>query len=141
MMAVTKCGLLFLFASLAMFSDTITKTDDLSYNGSIKGMVGGELKLEAHFRDGVKTLVVKESQLYSIEFNDETFNSGPPPKALGARPGTDTPPPSAPRPVDKVVFRGGEQKSCELLGIDAQFVHCSGADFGRDTVSRVLIHR
>jgi hypothetical protein len=133
--------MLALTVGISALADTITTTDNVSYNGSVKNMANGELTLQAGFKDSVNPLTFKQTQLDSIEFNDETFNAGSPPKSLGARPGKNTPSPTAARPDDVVVFRGGERKPCKLLSIDTKTVHCAGVDWDRDTITRVLIHR
>lgn len=126
------CLLFALFATIAAFPDTVTKTDHLSLNGSLTNMTDGVITLEAEFPSDnktplVKTLRISIHEIESIEFNDTTFNSGAPRKALGLTP----PPAPSKQPAvapDQLFLRGNRRQECRLIGIDQESVHCAGKD-------------
>jgi hypothetical protein len=134
-----------LLAVVPAFPDTVTKTDGLSLNGSLRQMSGGVITLEAQFKSGgaapiYRTLYIKISDVESIEFNYGTFNPGAPPRAVA-----DSPPPPAQSGqaalADKVVLKGGTIKTCKLIGIDQQLVHCAGngGDYDRKVTFKILV--
>jgi len=144
-MRTAAWSLLFaVLAAVPAFPDTVTKSDHLSVNGSLKQMSGGVITLEAQFNSGngtpvMKTLLISITEVESIEFNSTTFNPGAPPKALGI-----TPPPTTSNQAaaaDQLILRGGQRKECKLIGIDQQSVHCvgKGGDYTRKVTLRILV--
>lgn len=147
-MRTTVWSLLFAaFAAVSAFSDTVTKKDHLSVNGSLTHMSDGVITLEAEFASDsktptIKTLHIPIREVESMEFNDTTFNPGAPQKSLGI-----TPPPADPKQtpgaVDQVVvvLRGGIPKDCKLVGIDQESIHCGGkgADYMRKNTLRIQV--
>ena len=137
--------LLALWAAAAAYSDTVTTIDHLSVNGSIKQVAGGVITLQAAFSSGTKTLTIQMSAVDSIGFNSTTFNPGAPPKVLGIGPAKGKAASEEASASDIIVLRGGDRKDCELLGIDAETVHCAGkgkekgGDYNRRTVLRILV--
>jgi hypothetical protein len=128
-----------LVSAVSAFPDTVTKTDHLSVNGSLKQMSSGVITLEAQFGSGTKTLLISINEVESIEFNNTTFNPGAPPKALGI-----TPPPSTSKlafAADQLILRGNQRKGCKLIGIDQQYVHCAvkGEDYARKVTLRIQV--
>jgi len=72
------------------YADTVTvftKTGHASINGHLVKMAEGTITLEAGYASGMVTRVIPLSTVESIEFNSTTFNSGPPSKGSGSRPG------------------------------------------------------
>jgi hypothetical protein len=134
--------MLILYLTAFAFADTITKTDNLSVNGSLTNMSEGVITLEAEFPSSgktplIKTLHIPIRDVESIDFNDTTFNPAAPQKSLGI-----TPPPANPKQtpgatVYQVVLRGGIVKDCKLVGIDQEFVRCAGKD--TDQMRRITL--
>jgi len=121
--------------------DTITTRNNLSVNGSLVGMSNGVLRFKVRFPSEEKEVWIKVEDVQSIEFNSQTFNSGPPPKIMGLGPPSDKSAAQYKPPAeDVVVLRGGTRQSCNLVGIDANRVHCSPNDTGynRDAVLRIV---
>jgi hypothetical protein len=123
--------------------DTITMKDSLSINGSILGMSSGALRVKVQFPSEEKEVPIQLKDVQSIEFNLLTFNPGAPPKVLGFGPPSgaqDTQQKVTPA-EDVIVLRGGTRKSCILVGIDADRVHCDPNDIGykRNEVLRVVL--
>ena len=135
-----------ILAWLPAYADTVTKKDHLSVNGTVTTMTINEITLIARYKEGEKSLPLKLGDVSIIEFNDTTFNSGPPPTSLGIGPPiknasatTAVSPRKAPD-SDVVILKGGKvQPGCKLLGIDAQIVRCSGQVFDRSKVLRILV--
>ncbi|MGA9133441.1 MAG: hypothetical protein WB384_15675, partial [Candidatus Sulfotelmatobacter sp.] len=69
--------------------DTITTKDNLSINGSLVEMSNGVLKLKVRYPSKSKEVWIGVEVLQSIEFNHQTFNTGPPPKIQGFGPPSD----------------------------------------------------
>ncbi|HEY7337109.1 MAG TPA: hypothetical protein VH639_19605 [Bryobacteraceae bacterium] len=144
----TVTFLLVVGTAAAAFSDTVTTTDHLSVNGSLKQMANGVIALDAVFSSGTKTLSIQMSAVDNIGFNATTFNPGAPPTVLRIGPSKG----AAPRgeaASDVIVLRGGQRRDCRLLSIDADTVHCAGnagakgkekgGDYNRRTVLRILV--
>lgn len=122
--------------------DTITMKGGVSVNGSVLGMSSGNLEFKAQFASEEKDAKIPIQDLRSIEFNSLTTNLGAPPKILGFGPPSGQ---TASQDVlpegDTVVLRGGVRRSCTLLGIDAERVHCGPNDafYSRNKVLRVVM--
>lgn len=122
-------------------SDTITMKDNLSIHGSLLGMSNGILRIKARFPSEEKEARVAVKDIQSIEFNLLTFNPGPPPKILGFGPPGGQKAQQKESPAgDVIVLRGGTRRSCILVGIDADRVHCDPNDtvYSRNAVLRIV---
>lgn len=122
-------------------SDTITTKENLSINGSILEVSDGVLRITARFSSKEKDVWIPIKDLLSIEFNSLTFNAGAPPKIVGFGPPTGPivlrkEPPAG----DVIVLRGGSRQTCNLVGIDADLVHCDPNNIGynRSAVLRIV---
>jgi hypothetical protein len=69
--------MLALTVGISALADTITTTDNVSYNGSVKNMANGELTLQAGFKDSVNPLTFKQTQLDSTAVRDMSFEFPP----------------------------------------------------------------
>jgi hypothetical protein len=124
------------------WSDTVTTTDHLSLNGSVKKMSDGIITLEARFNSGTRTIAVKIAAVDTIEFNATTFNPGAPPNVLGIGPpreGNSAAPETTAK--DTIVLRGNERRDCQLVSIDADSVYCKGehTPYSRRVVLRIVV--
>lgn len=124
--------------------DTIVTTENLSVNGSIIGMSNGILTIKARFssKEQARERWIPVRDIQTIEFNSLTFNAGAPPKILGFGPPSDQNAPQKEPPAgDVIVLRGGTRQPCNLVGIDANRVHCNVNDtgFGRNAVLRIVL--
>lgn len=131
-------------------ADMITNREDhASVNGKVVEMANDEIILVARFAAGEQRLKVKMADLELIEFGDTDFNSGPPEKVLGFGPPVGAPKPNGSKsnskapagPGDIVVLKKGArpQPGCKVTSIDAHYVHCSGKDFDRTEILRILV--
>lgn len=131
-----------LLACKSVRPDTITMKDSISINGSLLGMSDGLIRIKARFPSEKKEMWIPVKDAQSIEFNSLTFNSGPPPKIVGFGPpqGQDASKKGT-HPQDVIVLRGGTRRPCNLVGIDANGVHCdpNGAVYARDATLRVVL--
>ena len=125
-------------------AETITKKDRTSVNGKLTRFADGGIDLVARYDSGDKTISIKLSDISVIEFNATTFNAGAPPKSLGLGPSSSVSPAAEPNQsdaVNSIVLRGGQIRSCRLIGIDDQSIHCMGkdGDYPRRIVIRVFL--
>jgi hypothetical protein len=122
--------------------DTITMKDSLSIHGSLLGMSSEVLKIKAQFPSEEREVWIPVRNVQTIEFNLLTFNPGAPPKILGFGPprGQGTSKKMFPA-GDVIVLRGGERKSCILVGIDTDRVHCDPnyTGYNRNAVLRIVL--
>jgi hypothetical protein len=136
-----------LLIGVPAWSDTITTKDHLSVSGSLVGMAGGVITLNARFSSGTKSLQFPIDSVQTIDFNSMTYNPGAPPKVLGVGPaqrrGTV---PAEVIPEDMIVLRGDDRRACKLLSIDADRVYCDPKDnksgsgsYGRSVVLRIQL--
>jgi hypothetical protein len=135
---------LLIIACSVLHADMIRKRDGASVNGKLTKMTNGEIEFVARYDSGEKTFTIKKADVEIIEFNGTTSKSGPPPKAIGLGPplAGHKPPPSSPETPDTIVLaRGQQRRSCELNGIDEQWVHCKGkdGDYPRNLVLRIVL--
>jgi hypothetical protein len=141
---MTRAILVGFLAAVAALADTVTTSDQLSVNGSLVKMSEGVVQLEVSSRSGKELRWIPMSKVGSIEFNSTVFNPGGPPKVFGIKPPAEqqkAPSKAAERPAQggTIVLRGGESKPCKLVSIDADKVHCGGAEYGRQIVLRILV--
>jgi len=130
------------------WSDTITVKNNSSVNGSVIKMSGGIITLDASFTSELKSLPIPITAVRTIEFNGIRFNPGAPSSVMGIAPpnkeaadAQQTPKENEPTTGNVIIFRGGQQRVCQLLSIDVDRVHClgKGNDYSRTIVLRIVV--
>lgn len=136
-------GLTALFGVSLLGADMVTTRDHKSVNGSLTTMANGEMQIVARYQSGEKTITIKLADTEAIEFNNRTFNAGPPAKSRGLGPGSTVaaaPPAGAQEtPGNKILLQSGQEEPCTLRGIDEKAVHCAEGNYDRRVVIRILV--
>jgi hypothetical protein len=141
-----RIGILAGFLSSLLPGGTVTTKDHWSVNGTVLEMQGDEILILAGYSSGEKKQSIKAADVAIIDFEGPTYNSGPPDRTPGIGPAKQAAAVKAAAPSktagsrgDVVILKGGKtQPPCKVTSIDSRYVHCSGTDFERASVYRIL---
>jgi hypothetical protein len=138
---LSRLAIMLLLVSPSAYGDSVTTTDNLSINGTIKGLTDTTINLEARFPSGITSYSIQRSKVVRIDFNFITYNSGAPPKTFGLGPSAGGETASRPQDpqTDTIVLKGNSRRPCRLAAVDADTIHCTDSAYPRNQSLYVLV--